>query len=233
LPDERRARAGPDVREPEERFGDFPKCYSAREARKVIEIDIVTHDRDPIYLIIPAGMEHLPLVAVMREPIILAHQQRTFAEVVDAHIALGGVCPHLLYVKLKKNHEGGPTNVIIGSASFFHHDIKQVFVDDDDVHVHNPTEVEWAAATRFRTDRDLVVVSGGQGSVLNPSTTLNCRPDDKYQGVSAKMALDVIKPLVYDERVFTRVNIPGEDEVDLEREVDSSARPDWAKILAE
>jgi hypothetical protein len=51
--------------------------------------------------------------------------------------------------------------------------------------------------------------------------------------VVAKMALDVIKPLVYDERVFTRVNIPGEDEVDLEREVDSSARPDWAKILAE
>jgi 2,5-furandicarboxylate decarboxylase 1 len=45
----------------------------------VIEIDIVTHDRDPIYLtIIPAEMEHLPLGAVMCEPIILAHQQRTF-----------------------------------------------------------------------------------------------------------------------------------------------------------
>ena len=200
----------------------------------MIEIDIVMHDRDPIYLtIIPAEMEHVPLGAVMREPIILAHQQRTFREVVDAHIALGGVCPHLLYVKLKKKREGESTNVIIGAASLFHHNIKQVFDDDDDVHVHNPTEVEWAAATRFRTDRDLVVVSGAQGSVLNPSTTLNYRPDDMYQGVSAKMALDVTKPAVYDGRVFTRVNIPGEDEVDLEREVDSNARPDWAKILAE
>ena len=41
------------------------------------------------------------------------------------------------------------------------------------------------------------------------------------------------KPAVYDQHVFTRVRIPGEDEVDREREVDARARPDWAKILAE
>ena len=68
-----------DVRVPEGPFGEFPKYYSAREAREVIEIDTVTHRRDPIYhTIIPAEMEHLPLGAVMCEPIILAHQQRTF-----------------------------------------------------------------------------------------------------------------------------------------------------------
>jgi hypothetical protein len=47
------------------------------------------------------------------------------------------------------------------------------------------------------------------------------------------VALDVTKPLVYDERVFTPVSIPGEDEVDLKREVDAGPRPDWAKILGE
>ena len=41
------------------------------------------------------------------------------------------------------------------------------------------------------------------------------------------------KPAVCDQHVFTRVRIPGEDEVDLEREVDARARPDWAKIFAE
>jgi 3-polyprenyl-4-hydroxybenzoate decarboxylase len=54
-----------------------------------------------------------------------------------------------------------------------------------------------------------------------------------YRGVNAKMGLDASKPAVYDQHVFTRVRIPGEDEVDLEREVDARARPDWAKILAE
>jgi len=51
-----------------------------------------------------------------------------------------------------------------------------------------------------------------------------------YRGVNAKMGLDASKPAVYDQQ---RVRIPGEDEVDLEREVDARARPDWAKILAE
>ena len=48
-----------------------------------------------------------------------------------------------------------------------------------------------------------------------------------------EVALDVTKPLVYDEHVFTPVSIPGEDEVDLKRVVDAGARPDWAKILGE
>ena len=33
-------------------------------------------------------------------------------------------------------------------------------VVDDDVDVHNPTEVEWAVATRFQADLDLVLVTG-------------------------------------------------------------------------
>jgi 2,5-furandicarboxylate decarboxylase 1 len=199
----------------------------------VIEIDTVTHRRDPIYYtIIPAEMEHLLLGALPREATIPAHQQRTFLGVMDAHLALGGVCRYHLYVKLKKKCEGEPKNVIIGAFSS-HCDIKQVVVDDDDVDVHNPTEVEWAPATRFQADRDLVVISSAHGSMLDPSTTLNNRPGDEYQGVSASMALDATKPAVYDEHVFTRVRIPGEDEVDLKSEVDAGARPDWAKILAE
>jgi 2,5-furandicarboxylate decarboxylase 1 len=194
----------------------------------VIQIDTVTHRRDPIYhTIIPAEMEQLLLGALPREATILAHQPRTLPGVMDARLAPGGVCRYNLYVKLKKKREGEPKNVIIGAFSF-HYDIKQVVVDDD-VDVHNPTEVEWAAATRFRTDRDLVVISSAQGSMLDPSTTLNNRPGDEYQGVSANMALDATKPVIYDERV----SIPGEDEVDLEREVDAGARPDWAKMFAE
>lgn len=216
------------MRVPEGPFGEFPKYFSAREAREVIQIDTVTHRRNPIYhTIIPAEMEQLLLGALLREATILAHQPRTLPGVMDARLAPGGVCRYHLYVKLKKKREGEPKNVIIGAFSF-HYDIKQVVVDDD-VDVHNPTEVELAAATRFRTDRDLVVISSAQGSMLDPSTTLNNRPGDEYQGVSANMALDATKPVIYDERV----SIPGEDEVDLEREVDAGARPDWAKMFAE
>src|SRR5690606_34208512 len=39
----------PRVREPEGPFGEFPKYYSAREEREVIEIDRVSTRRDPIF----------------------------------------------------------------------------------------------------------------------------------------------------------------------------------------
>jgi 2,5-furandicarboxylate decarboxylase 1 len=223
----------PGVREPEGPFGEFPKYYSAREAREVIEIDRVTHRPDPIYhTIIPAEMEHLLLGAIPREATILSHLQRTFPGVTDVHLALGGVCRYHLYVKLKKRREGEPKNVILGAFGA-HYDIKQVVVVDEDVDVHNPAEVEWAVATRFQADRDLVVISGAQGSILDPSTTVHAPPGAENQGISAKMGLDATRPVAYEGHVFTRVRIPGEDDVDLGREVDAAATPDWSRILHE
>jgi 2,5-furandicarboxylate decarboxylase 1 len=99
-----------------------------------------------------------------------------------------------------------------------HYDIKQAVVVDTDVDVHDPAEIEWAIATRFQADRDLVVIEGAQGSPLDPSTTVG-QPTDApphLQGVSAKMGLDATRPVVYPEHVFTRVRIPGQDTVDLE-----------------
>jgi 2,5-furandicarboxylate decarboxylase 1 len=94
-------------------------------------------------------------------------------------------------------------------------------VVDEDVDIHNPAEVEWAVATRFQADRDLLVVSESQGSKLDPSTR---------DGVGAKMGLDATKPLAADKMTFTRIRVPGEDEVDLARVVVAGA--DWRKALA-
>src|SRR5690606_9157434 len=148
------------------------KYYSAREEREVIAIDAVTHRHDPIFhTIIPAEMEHLLLGAIPREATLLAHLQRSFPNVTDVHLSIGGVGRYHLFVQMKKNREGQAKNVILGAFGG-HYDLKQVIVVDDDVDVHNPLEVEWAVATRFQADRDLVVVAGAQGSALDPSTTV-------------------------------------------------------------
>ncbi len=223
----------PGVREDEGPFGEFPKYYSAKEAREVIEIDRITHRRDPLFhTIIPAEMEHLLLGAIPREATILSHLQRTFPGVTDVHLAVGGVCRYHLYVQMKKRREGEPKNVILGAFGA-HYDIKQVIVVDEDVDIHTPAEVEWAVSTRFQADRDLVVIAGAQGSMLDPSTTVNAPPGLENQGISAKMGLDATKPLAYEGHVFTRVRIPGEDQVDLGRELDAGARPEWSRILQE
>jgi 2,5-furandicarboxylate decarboxylase 1 len=214
----------PKVREPEGPFGEFPKYYSAREAREVIEVTAVTHREQPIYhTIVPAEMEHLLLGAIPREATLLAHLQRSHPGVKDVELSVGGVCRYHLWVQFDKKREGEAKNVIL-CAFGAHYDIKQVVVVDTDVDVHDPAEIEWAIATRFQADRDLVIVAGAQGSPLDPSTTVG-QPDDApphMQGVSAKMGLDATRPVVYPAHVFTRVRIPGQDTVDLDRLVATS-----------
>ena len=223
----------PGVKEAEGPFGEFPKYYSAREHREVIQVDAITHRHNPIYhTIVPAEMEHLLLGSIPREATLLAHLQRSFPNVLDVHLAIGGVGRYHLYVKIRKTHEGQPKNVIC-AAFGAHYDIKQVIVVDDDVQVHDPMQVEWAVATRFQADRDLVVIQGAQGSALDPSTTVGqdfgdgIAPPPHLQGLSAKMGLDATKPVVYHEHVFTKVRVPGENEVDLGAVIDTTARIDF------
>ncbi|MGZ5198676.1 MAG: UbiD family decarboxylase [Telluria sp.] len=225
----------PKVREPEGPFGEFPKYYSAQENREVIAVEAVTHRRNPIYhTIVPAEMEHLLLGSIPREATILAHLQRSFPAVLDVHLSVGGVGRYHLFVKFRKQREGEPKNVILGAFGA-HYDIKQVIVVDEDVDVHDPQQVEWAVSTRFQADRDLVVISGAQGSVLDPSTTVaggdansDEPPPPHLQGISAKMGLDATKPVAYRGFVFTKVRIPGEDEIDLNQEIVPGATVDWA-----
>jgi 2,5-furandicarboxylate decarboxylase 1 len=223
----------PKVREPEGPFGEFPKYYSAKESREVIVVEAVTHRSNPIYhTIVPAEMEHLLLGSIPREATMLSHLQRSFPGVLDVHLSVGGVGRYHLYVKFRKQREGEPRNVILGAFGA-HYDIKQVTVVDEDVDVHDPQQVEWAVATRFQADRDLIVIGGAQGSVLDPSTTVGHdhgmgEPLPPHlQGISAKMGLDATKPVAYHGHVFTKVRIPGETEIDLDQEIVRGAVVDW------
>ena len=200
----------PGVRELEGPFGEFPKYYSPQEKREVIAIDRITHRHRPIYhTIVPAAMEHLLLGGIPREATLLVPLKRSFPNVLDVHLAPGGVCRYHLYVQMRKTREGEPKNVILGAFGG-HYDLKQVIVVDEDVDVHDPEQVEWAVATRFQPDRDLVVVSGAQGSILDPSTD---------RGIGAKWGLDATRPLAYEGLAFTKIRIPGEEDVDLARVV--------------
>ena len=105
---------------------------------------------------------------------MLAHLQRSFPNVRDVHLALGGVCRYHLYVQIAKRQEGEAKNVIMGAFAG-HYDIKQVIVVDEDVDIHNPAEVEWAVATRFQADRDLLIVTRQPGLEARSVDARRCR----------------------------------------------------------
>ncbi|HEX5192439.1 MAG TPA: hypothetical protein VFW09_06525 [Solirubrobacteraceae bacterium] len=93
-------------------------------------------------------------------------------------------------------------DVIINADAAFgtHYDLKAIVVVDDDVDIDDPAQVEWALATRFQGDRDLVVVEGALGSKLNPS--------GDRRGLSAKVGFDATVPLNEEDR-FYQSRIPA------------------------
>jgi 2,5-furandicarboxylate decarboxylase 1 len=212
----------PGVRELEGPFGEFPQYYGTRSKREVMEVLAVTHRHDAIFhTIVGGGLEHQLLGAIPKEATLLTHLRRNFPNVLDVHLSPGGTMRFHLFVKLKKRHEGQAMNVIMGAfAGSF--DLKHVIVVDDDVDIHNPTEVEWAVATRFQADRDLVIIPNSQGSKLDPSNR---------DGVGAKMGIDATKPLEAAELEFKRIRVPGEESIDTAALLNQSSGANWRDAI--
>jgi len=70
-----------------------------------------------------------------------------------------------------------------------------VVVGDDDIDVFDDRQVEWALATRFQADDDILVIEGARGSTLDPSA----------DGTTAKLGLDATVPVGEDRELFRRV----------------------------
>jgi 2,5-furandicarboxylate decarboxylase 1 len=229
------------VREPEGPFGEFPQYYGDRANREVIEIDAITHRRNAIFhTIVGGGMEHLVLGEIPREATMLENLQRNFPSVRDVRLTRGGTCRYHLVVKIHKTSEGEPKVVIMAAFGLHYdikhvvvvdmdvdiddpNDIKHVVVVDMDVDIDDPNEIEWAIATRFQADRDLVVVSGAQGSALDPSSN---------RGISAKMSFDATKPIQAEPLAFKRIRVKGVENVDLDDILQQDAKTAFAKIMA-
>jgi 2,5-furandicarboxylate decarboxylase 1 len=98
-----------------------------------------------------------------------------------------------------------------------------VVVVDMDVDVDDPNEIEWAIATRFQADRDLVVISGAQGSMLDPSSN---------RGISAKMGFDATKPIRTEPFAFKRIHVKGVENINLDNILQQDAKTAFSQIIA-
>jgi len=212
------------VREKEGPFAEFPQYYGPPQDGPVIEVDAITHRRKPLFhTIVSGGLEHLLLGAIPREATLLAHLRRSFVNVLDVHLGLGGVGRYHLYIKIRARQDGEARNILLGALGG-HYDLKQVIIVDEDVDIYNPREIEWAVATRFQADRDLIVIPGAQGSKLDPSAS---------EGVSAKMGIDATIPWGSDAFRYKRIRVPGEEAIDPATVLETSAPADITRWLRE
>src|SRR3990172_3876985 len=182
----------PNVREDEGPFGEWTGYMSGRAPRPVIEFTCLTHRRDPIYEVTYEGYPIWGptnvMQAVAREPEWFKRiSSHTCPTVRDVHFTFGGCAGLHVVVSIKKQAEGQGKNVLMDLLRS--NQTKLAIVVDDDIDVRDLHQVEWAIATRFQADHDLIVVSGAAGMKLDPSQPNF--PD----GVGAKMGIDATPKL--------------------------------------
>ncbi|MCL7475639.1 MAG: UbiD family decarboxylase [Methanosarcinales archaeon] len=171
----------PQVRVDEGPFVDITGTLDIIRQEPLIHITRVMHRNDPIFhAIMPAGGEHKMLMGIPYEPLILKEVGKV-CDVRNAVLTQGG-CSYLhAIVQIHQTHKEDGKKAI--DATFAaHRSLKHVVVIDDDIDIFNPSDVEYAIATRFRADRDLVVYPDVRGSSLDPM----CMPN----GNTTKMGLD-------------------------------------------
>ena len=78
---------------------------------------------------------------------------------------------------------------------------KNVFVVDPDIDIFSDEQMDWAMATRFQPDRDLIVMSGMRTLPLDPSLPPGSR-------VGAKAGYDLTWPFGTGDRLEVRVPAP-------------------------
>jgi 2,5-furandicarboxylate decarboxylase 1 len=181
-------------------FPDLTGTLDGVRRQPVIEIDCITHRHDPVYhALLPAGLEHKLLMGMPREPTIYAAVAEV-AHPLNVCITAGGTSWLHAVVQIDKRGPGDGRQAI-AAAFQGHSSLKHVVVVDRDVDPFDPADVEWAIATRFQADRDLVVLTDQPGSSLDPSG--HHVPGQKTR--TAKMGLDATIPWGGDPAGFERV----------------------------
>jgi len=170
-------------------FLDLTETWDVVRRQPVIEIDCVTHRRQPIYhALLPGKLEHKALMGMPREPGIYAAVSQV-CDCRNVSITPGGMSWLHAVVQIHKRRADDGRRAI--EAAFEGHgSLKHVVVVDEDVNPFDPYDVEWAVATRFQADRDLMVFEDQPSSSLDPSASQE--PGQKAR--TAKMGLDATIP---------------------------------------
>ncbi len=195
-----------DRRHAEGPFVDLTETRDIIRQQPVFVVKTITHRKDAIWqALLPGRLEHKLLMGMPREPTIYKKVNEV-VRCLDVNVDPGGCSWLHAVVQIDKQHDDDGKKAI--QAAFAgHRSCKHVFVVDKDIDIYNPHEVEWAMATRFQGDTDLVIKDKEQGSSLDPSAEGDAH-------LTTKLGFDLTKPLEAQGKTFEKTPFP---EVDLSR----------------
>ena len=160
--------------EPEGPYGEFLGYYGHMKMNPVFHLTAITMRRDALFQTVTISGRHLEMTetaqlnALRTEAAVWNALLTAVREPVAVYAPPSSSGVYNLRLSLRQRFPGEARNAIaaaLGSVA----EVKHVFVVDEDVDVFSDAQMEWALATRFQADRDLVIGSGFRAVPLDPS----------------------------------------------------------------
>jgi 2,5-furandicarboxylate decarboxylase 1 len=151
-------------------FLDLTETFDIVRKQRVAQVKKIYTRKDATYhALLPGGLEHKVLMGMPREPTIYREVAK-MCDVKDVLVTPGGCSWLHAAVSIHKKHPDDGRKAI--EAAFKgHKSMKHVFVVDDDINIHDPNDIEWAMATRFQADKNMITFRE-KGSSLDPSSDM-------------------------------------------------------------
>ncbi len=181
--------------QPEGPYGEFIGYYGHMKTNPVFHLTAITMRRDALFQTLTIGGRHLAhtdtaqLCSLRSEATIWQALETAIRFPVDVYCtpSCGGMFN--ARISLKQSYPGEVRNAM--SAAFGSKaDCKHVFAVDPDIDIFSDDQMDWAFATRFQADRDLMVTAGYRAVPLDPSL------NGSRQG--AKAGFDLTLPFGWD-----------------------------------
>ena len=163
------------------------RTYDMPRSAPVIQIEKLYFRNNPIYHDILSGYTEARLLMGMPiEAKLNSIMKKKFPQTKQVILTSGGANWLHAVVQISKTRS---TNVkkIINETFASHRSLKMVTVVDDDIDPTDAVAVEFAMATRFQADKDLVIIKNVRGSSLDPSS-------NQKKLRTAKMGIDATIP---------------------------------------
>ena len=144
-------------------FGDHTGFYSLADEYPIFHVECITHRKDPVYHTTLVGrppQEDCWMTEGI-ERLLLPVLQKQFPEVLDYRMPFEGVAHNLMYLRIKKSYPGHARKIMnaiwgLGQAMF----TKVIVVVDEEVDIHDDSEVAWTVLNHIDPQRDLEFTMG-------------------------------------------------------------------------
>jgi len=185
------------------------RTYDFVRSQPVFELKHIYFRNNPIFHdILPGYYEHRLIMGLPIEAKLNKLLKRFFPQVKQVCMTSGGCNWLHAVVQISKKTQSDPKNIIHKTLEL-HKSLKMVTIVDDDIDPSSPISVEYAIATRFQAQNDLILLNNIRGSSLDPSS-------DQKNLLTSKLGLDATKSFSKRQAGFEIAKIPKFSNISLQ-----------------